>query len=147
MSDIPLNTWIMKHFPTDFNIFQSSFESRLLQKLSGFLVFATFPDDVDYNVLCDHYRTVSLAPEVLQTLSAITSLKEEERPPESFKKGLGKARSQKQKQKTKHTPVQEYNTRPLVDLNIAIPRTTSDAQAALTVFLGCLRDILEVCSL
>ena len=141
MSDISLNTWIVKHFLTDFNIFESSFKSRLLHKLLEFYVFATSPD-----VLCDHYRTVSLATEALQTLSAITSLKEEECPPEhSFKKD--KAKSQKQKQKTKHTPVQEYNRRPLVDLNIAIPRTSSDAQAALTVFLGRLRDILEVCSL
>ena len=144
MSDIPLNTWIMKHFPTDFNIFDSSFENRLLRKLSEFHYFATSPDDVDYNVLRDHYRTVRLAPEALQTLSAIISLKEEGYPPESsFKKGKAKS----QKQKTKHTPVQEYNIRPLVDLNIAIPRTSSDAQAALTVFLGRLRDILEVCSL
>ena len=145
MSDTPLNTWIVKHFPTDFNIFASSFESRLLHKLSEFHVFATSPDDVDYNVLCDHYRTVGLAPEALQTLTAaIISLKEGERPPDSsFKKGKAKS----QKQKTKHTPVQEYNTRPLIDLNIAIPRTSSDAQAALTLFLGRLRDILEVCVL
>ena len=62
-------------------------------------------------------------------------------PPESsFKKGKAK----NQKQKMKRTPIQEYNTRPLVDLNIAIPRTSSDSQAALTVFLGRLRDILEV---
>ena len=143
MSDIPLNTWIVKHFPTDFNLYESSFESKLLHKLSEFHVFAASPDDVDYNVLCDHYRTVSLAPEALQTLSAITSLREEEHPPESFKKGKAKG----QKQKTKHPPVQEYNRRPLVELNIAIPRTFSDAQAALTMFLGRLRDILEVCSL
>ena len=146
MSDVPLNTWIVKHFPTDFNQFHSSFEHRLLRKLSEFHIFAASPDDVDYNILHDHFRTVSLTPEALQTLSAaMTSLKEEGQPRESsFKKGMTKS----QKQKTKHaTPVQEYNTRPLVDLNIAIPRTSSDAQAALTVFLGRLRNILEVCSL
>jgi hypothetical protein len=145
MRDIPLNTWIVKHFPTDFKLFDSSFEDRLLRKLSEFHIFATSPDDVDYNVLCDYYRTVSLAPEALQTLSAITSLKEEGHwyPPESsFKKGMAKS----QKQKIKHTLVQEYDTRPLVDLNIAIPRTSSDAEAALTRFLGRLKDILEVCS-
>ena len=144
MSNTPLNTWILNNFPTDFNLFESSFESRLLHKLSEFHYFATSPDGVDYNVLLDHYRTVSLAPEALQTLSAINSLNEEEHPPESsFKKGKAKS----QKQKTKRTPVQEYNTKPLVDLNIAIPCTSSDAQAALTMFLGRLRDILEVCSL
>ena len=145
MSDIPLNTWIIKHFPTDFNLFDSSFENRLLRKLSEFHYFATSsPDDVDYNILRDHYQTVRLAPEALQILSAISSLKEEGHPPESsFKKDKAKS----PKQKTKHTFVKEYNTRPLVDLNISIPRTSSDAQAALTVFLGRLRDILEVCSL
>ena len=144
MTEVPLNTWIVKHFPMDFDLFESSFESRLLHKLSEFHYFATAPDGVDYNVLCDHYRTVSLAPEALQTLSAIASLKVEEHPPESsFKKGKAKS----QKQKRKHTPVQEYNTRPLIDLNIAIPRTSSDAQAALNMFLVCLRDILEVCPL
>ena len=146
MSDVPLNTWIVKHFPTDLNLFDSSFEYRLLRKLSEFHIFAASPDDVDYNVLRDHYRIVSLTPEALQTLSAaMTSLKEEGHPRESsFKKGMTKS----QKQKTKHTThVQEYNTRPLVDLNIAIPHTSSDAQAALTMFLGRLRNILEVCSL
>ena len=134
----------MKHFPSDFNLFETSFESKLLHKLSEFHIFATSPDDVDYNVLYDHYRTVSRAPEALRTLSALTSLKEEEHPPESsFKKGKAKS----QKQKTKRTLVQEYNTQSLIDLNIAIPRTSCDAQAALTVFLGRLKEILEVCSL
>ena len=143
MSDIPLNAWIVKNFPTDFNLFKSSLESKLLHKLSEFLFFSTARDGVDYNVLFNHHRTVGLAPEVLQALFAIASLKEEEHPPESSKKGKAK----NQKQKTKHPPVQEYNTRPLVDLNIAIPRTSSDAQAALTMFLDRLRDILEVGSL
>ena len=144
MGNIPLNAWIIKHFPIDFNLFESSFERKLLHKLSEFHIFATAPDDADYNVLRDHYRTVSLTPEALQTLSGIASLKDEEHPPESsFKKGKAKS----QKQKTKHTPVQEYNMRPLVDLNIAIPRTSSDAQASLTMFLDRLKDILEVCSL
>jgi hypothetical protein len=143
MADNNLNRWIVKHFPTDFNLFESSFESKLLHKLSEFHVFATAPDGID-DVLRDHYRTVSLAPKALQTLSAITSLKDEEHPPESsFKKGKAKS----QKQKTKRSPVQEYDTRPLVDLDIAIPLTSSKAQAALTLFLGRLRDILEVCFL
>jgi hypothetical protein len=143
MADNNLNRWIVKHFPTDFNLFESSFESKLLHKLSEFLIFATAPDGVDYNVLRDHYRTVSLAPKALQSLSAITSLKDEEHPPESSKKGMAKG----QNQKTKHTPVQDYDTRPLADLDIAIPLTSSKAQAALTLFLGRLRDILEVCFL
>ena len=144
MTNIPLNTWIVKHLPTDFNLFDSSFEYRLLCKLSSFHYFRTSSDDVDCNVLREHYGTVCLAPKALQTLSAITSLKEEEDPPESsFKKGKPK----RQKQKTKHAPILEYNTQPLVDLNIAIPRTSSDAEVALSVFLGRLRDILEVCSL
>ena len=144
MSNIPLNKWIVKHFPTDFNLFDSSFEYRLLCKLSSFHYFRTSSDDVDCNVLREHYGTVCLAPKALQSLSAITSLKEEEDSPESsFRKGKAK----RQKQKTKHTPILEYNTRPLVDLNIAIPQTTSDAQVALSLFLGRLRDILEVCSL
>ena len=145
MSDTSLNEWIMKHFPTDFNLFESSFESRLLHKLAEFFFFAA-PDGVDYDVLRDHYRTVDLAPEALKILSAITSLKDEEHPTESsFKKGKAKS----QKQKTKRTPVQEYtgNTQPLVDLNITLPRTSCDAQVALTMFLGRLKDILEVCSL
>jgi hypothetical protein len=142
MSDIPLNEWIMKHFPTDFNI--SSFECRLLHRLSEFLFFSTATDGVDYIILRDHFQTVRLAPEALQTLSAMTSLKDEEHPPESsFKKGKAKS----QKQKTKHTPVPEYNKQPLIDLNIDIPLTSSDAQAALNTFLDRLKDILEVCSL
>jgi hypothetical protein len=139
MSDIPLNTWIVKHFPTDFNLFDSSFEYRLLRKLSAFHYFRTSSDDVDYNVLRDHYQTVSRAPEALQTLSAITSLKEEDTRPSPPSKRV--------KQKVRNRSVQEYNAQPLVDLNIAIPRTSSDAQATLNVFLGRLRDILEVCSL
>ena len=142
MSDIPLNTWIVKHFPTDFNLFDSSFEYRLLRKLSAFHYFRTSSDDVDYNVLRDHYQTVSRAPEALQALSAITSLKEEDTRPSPPSKRV--------RQKVRNRSVQDYNTantQPLVDLNIAIPRTSSDAQAALNVFLGRLRDILEVCSL
>ena len=139
MSDIPLNTWIMKHFPTDFNLFDSSFEYKLLCKLSAFHYFRTSSDDVDCNILRDHYRTVRLAPEALQTLSVIASLKEEDTRPSPPSRWV--------KQKVRNRSVQEYNTRPLVDLNIAIPRTSSDAQAALTLFLGRLRDILEVCSL
>ena len=144
MGSIPLNAWIIKHFPTDFNLFESSFERKLLHKLSEFHIFATAPDDADYNFLRDHYRTVSLTPEALQTISAIASLKDEEQPPESsFKKGKAKS----QKQKTKHTPIQEYNMQPLVDLNIAIPSTSFDAQISLAMFLGRLKDILEVYSL
>lgn len=140
MSNIPLNAWIMKNFPTDFNSFESSFERRLLNKLSKFDFFATAPDDTEY------YRTVSFSPEVLQTLSAMASLKDEEQQPESSPK-KGKAKSQKQKKK--HTSVQEYNIRPLdraafVDLGIDIPCTSSEAQASLTMFLGRLKDILEV---
>ena len=140
MSNIPLNAWIMKNFPTDFNSFESSFERRLLNKLSKFDFFATAPDDTEY----DHYRTVSFSPGVLQTLSAMASLKDEEHQPESSLK-KGKAKSQKQKKK--HTSVQEFNTRPLDDLNIAIPRTSSDAQDSLNMFLGRLKNILEVRSL
>ena len=145
MGDISLNKWIVEHFPNDFNLFESSFEKRLLQRLSAFLFFNTASDGLDYVLLRDHYRTVSLASEALQTLSfAISFLKEEEHSPESsFKKG--KAKNQKQKTKTvKHTPIQEFNTRQLDDLSIAIPRTSSDAQAALTTFLGRLNEILEV---
>ena len=145
MSDIPLNAWIVKNFPTDFNLFKSSLESRLLRKLSDFLLFSTATDGVDYSVLHDHHRTVGLAPEALQSLlSAITFLKEEEHPPESSSK---KVKAKNQKQKTKHTPVPEYNKQPLVGLKIPIPHTSSEAQAALTMFLGRLKDILEVCSL
>ena len=141
MSDTTLNTWIVKHFPTTFDLFVSSFENKLLCKLSKFHIFAASSDDVDYNVLYDHHRTVSLAPEASQALFAMT-LKEEERLPESpFKKA--KARGLKMK----HTPAQEYNTKPLIDMNIAIPHTSSDAQATLTVFLDRLKDILEVCAL
>ena len=140
MSNVPLNTWIVKHFPTDFNLFESSFEYRLLCKLSSFRYFRTSSDDVDCNILSEHIQTVNLAPKALQTLFAITCSKEEEEhlPQSSFKKGKAKL----QKQKTKRTPIQEYNT--LVDLNIAIPRTSSDAQVALTTFLGRLNEILEV---
>jgi hypothetical protein len=144
MSDIPLNTWIVKHFPTDFNLFHSSFEYRLLCKLSAFHFFRTSDDDVDCNVLRDHYRTVSLAPEALQTLStAITSLKEEDTCPSPPSR---RVKTVKKKVRNTGRSVQEYNTQPLADLNIAIPRTSSDAQAAITVFIGRLRDILEVCS-
>ena len=139
MNDVPLNTWIVKNFPTDFNLFESSFQYRILRRLSAFHYFRTSSDDVECNVLRDHYQTVCLAPEVLQTLSAMTSLKEVDTrlsPPSGWVR-----------QKVRNRSVQEYNTRPLVDLNVAIPRTSSDAQAALTVFLGHLRDILEVCSL
>lgn len=40
MNDIPLNTWIVKHFPTDFNLFESSFEYRILCKLLAFHLFS-----------------------------------------------------------------------------------------------------------
>jgi hypothetical protein len=144
MSDTPLNTWIVKHFPTTFDLFVSSFENKLLCKLSIFHYFHTSPDDVDYNVVRDHHRIVSLAPEALQVLFAIAFVKEEEQPLESsFKKG--KAKSQKKLKIMKRTSVHEYNTKPLIDLNIAIPRTSPDAQAALAVFLDRLKDILEVC--
>jgi hypothetical protein len=135
----------VEHFPTDFDSsFETSFEIKLLPKLSAFLYFATPPNDVDYNVLRDHFQTVKLAPEALQTLSAITSSsKEEGQPSES---SFNKSKAKSQKQKARHTHDQECNTRPLVDLNIAIPRTSSDAQATLTLFLGRLRNILEVCS-
>lgn len=151
MSDIPLNTWIVKNFPTTHDLFISSFENKLLCKLSNFHLFQTSPDDVDHNVLRDYHRTVSLAPETLQVLFAMTSLKEEGYPPNTDKVGLSsfkkvKAKSPKQF-KAKKTHIHELNTKPLRDLNIAIPHTPSDAQAALTVFLGRLKDILEVCDL
>jgi hypothetical protein len=145
MSDTLLNTWILKHFPTTFDSFVSSFENKLLCKLSMFHYFHTSPDAVDYNVLRDHHRTVTLAPEALQALFAIAFLKEEEHPPDSsFKKG--KAKSQK-KLKAKHALAHECDTKPLNGLNIAIPHTCSDAQTALTALLDRLKDILEVCAL
>lgn len=144
MNDTPLNAWIIKHFPTTFDLFLSSFENKLLCRLSTFNYFHTSPDDVDFKVLRDHHRTVTRAPEALQALSALAFLKEEGQPLKSaFKKG--KVKSQK-RLKTNHTLVHEYNTKPLTDLNIAIPHTSLDAQASLTVFLDRLKDILEVCT-
>jgi mannitol/fructose-specific phosphotransferase system IIA component (Ntr-type) len=139
MNDTPLNTWIVKHFPTTFESFLSSFEHKLLCRLSIFHCFHTSPDDVDYNVLRDHHRTVTRAQEALRALFAI-ALKEGHPLESSFKKG--KAKSQKNL-KMNHTPVHKYNTEPLTELNIAIPHTSPDAQASLTVFLGRLKDILE----
>ena len=78
MNDIPLNTWIVKHFPTDFNLFESSFEYRILCKLLAYLYFRTSSNDVDCNVLRDHCMSRTKA---LQTLSAMTSLKEEDTRP------------------------------------------------------------------
>lgn len=150
MNNVSLNTWIIKHFPTTHDLFLSSFENKLLCKLSKFHYFRTSSHDVDYNLLHDHFQTVSLAPEAFGALFAMTSLKEEGHPHDvglsSFKKV--KAKSQKQlKMKKTHVHEPNINTKSLVDLNIAIPRTSHDAQAALTMLLGHLKDILEVCAL
>jgi len=150
MNDIPLNAWIVKHFPTTHDLFVPSFENKLLCRLSKFIIFNTSPDDLDYDVLCDHHRTVSLAPEALQALFAMTSLKDERHPPDVDKLGLSsfkkvKAKSLKQS-KMKKPHVHDLDTKPLVNLSIAIPRTSPDAQAALAMFLGRLKDILEVCA-
>lgn len=142
MNDIPLNEWIIEHFPTTYDSFVSSFENKLLCKLSKFHIFHASPIDVDYDVLLDHHLAVSLAPEVLQVLFAITSLKEEGRQPDAKLASLKKVKAKSPKQLKKRTHIPE-STKPLVDLNIAIPSTSPDAQAALTVFLGRLKDILE----
>lgn len=146
MNDIPLNEWIIEHFPTTYDSFVSSFENKLLCKLSKFHIFHASPNDVDYNVLLDHHLAVSLAPEVLQVLFAITSLKEEGRQPDAKLASLKKVKAKSLKQLKKRTHVPEF-TKPLVDLNIAMPSTSPDAQAALIMFLGRLKDILEVCTL
>ncbi|KAF8816728.1 hypothetical protein BYT27DRAFT_7237858 [Phlegmacium glaucopus] len=147
MSDIPLNTWIVNHFPTTHDLFVPSFENKLLCKLSNFYYFNTSPDDVDYKVICDHYRTVNFAPKALQALFAMTPLEDEGHPANADKFGLSSFKKVKangpKPRKMKKPPVHEVDTKPLVDLNIAIPRTSPDAQAALTTFLGRLKDILE----
>jgi hypothetical protein len=147
MTDIPLNAWIVKHFPTTHDLFVSSFENKLLCKLAKFHIFHISPDDVDYNVLHDYHRIVSLAPEALRALFAMTSLKEEGHPPDAGLSSFKKVKAKSQRQlKTKKNHVHELNTKPLDDLNIAIPRTSSNAQATLTMFLGRLKNILEVCA-
>ena len=77
----------------------------------------------------------------------MASLKEGH-PPDVKLPSLKKVKTKSQKQmKIKNTHVYEFNTKPLAELDIAIPSTSSDAQATLAMFLGHLKYILEVCVL
>ncbi|KAF8972584.1 hypothetical protein BDZ97DRAFT_1752471 [Flammula alnicola] len=142
--EIPLSEWILEQFPTSPKSFESSFSSKLISKLSHFFLFHLSSDETVRN----HHQTANLAPEILQALFAGIFLEEDrlqvnaERPASS-KKIFAKSSQKQAKLAKKATRNNALDERPFAALNIPIPRTRRDAEAAAVSLLQRLKIILE----
>ncbi|TFK38654.1 hypothetical protein BDQ12DRAFT_96280 [Crucibulum laeve] len=142
----PLSTWILERFPLTSNAFIASFCSKILSKLALFFIFPPleFPSEDIKELMKSHYKTVTYAPAVLQSLLAMSFAEEGSQLDESPRHAKVKAKGQrKAKQAQRISEKRAVDAKPFLALDMLVPNNHQEATEAAAKVLASLKSILE----
>lgn len=149
--------WIIDRFPTDPDVFTSTLASRLLPRISAFLLFLPFSFSTETNrSLTDHHRSVEYAPCVLQTLKSMSlplqslgvpvedvlDQGEEDEPPHTLLLKVKPKTQRKNKQGRRKGPL--IDTKHFQTLGHVIPTSKEDSDQLARRMLDSLKSALQV---
>ncbi|PPQ98969.1 hypothetical protein CVT24_003465 [Panaeolus cyanescens] len=140
-SEIPLNQWLLEHFPADANEFPNSLTARIMERLSTFFLMQ---NTHEMKFSSDSAKFVKRAPNVLHALLALSFLEDSGLPTTpvldfpTYKPSQRQSKLMK-KLSTKNAPHEQT----LVEANVDVPRSRADALEMATDIHKELKDMYE----